>query len=169
VNVADYDKGKENYVKGLDVGGVSLVQTKESDKEKMMVNKGRDYKGIANIPIVKKKESIYNNGLNQSVKSTLFMPKELGLLELLGKCLWDDKNTVKDDSIVLEMKDIGVDQQDMQKSPTCVKTPHERIWSLKKVEKVLKTKEEEEQEPLWDELDTSLREEDAVSKVILIF
>jgi hypothetical protein len=43
------------------------------------------------------------------------------------------------------------------------------IWSLKKVEKVEKTKEEEEQEMLWDQVDTSLRELEAESMVILLF
>lgn len=168
VNVADCDKGKEHYVKGLDVGGVSLNQTKESDKEKMMENNERDYEGIANIPI-EKKESIDNHGLNQSVKNPHFMPKELRSLELLAQCYWERKNTMNKDSIVLEVNEDCVDRQDTQPPPVSVDTPHERIWSLKKAEKVEKTKEEEENEVIWDELETALRESEAVSKVIILF
>lgn len=168
VDVSDSDEGKE-HVKGLDAGGVSLVQTKqemikESRKQKMVENKGRDYKGIANIHIEKKNESIDNNGLIQSVKSTHFMWNEL----LLAKCYWDSMNTMKNDSTLFEFEEDGVDRQDTQPQPVSVETPPS-IWSLKKVEKVQKTMEEEENEVLWDELDTALRESDAVSMVILHF
>ncbi|RHN45026.1 putative DNA helicase chromatin remodeling SNF2 family [Medicago truncatula] len=164
VDVSDSDEGKE-HVKGLDAGGVSLVQTKqemikESRKQKMVENKGRDYKGIANIHIEKKNESIDNNGLIQSVKSTHFMWNEL----LLAKCYWDSMNTMKNDSTLFEFEEDGVDRQDTQPQPVSVETPPS-IWSLKKVEKVQKTMEEEENEVLWDELDTVLRESDAVSMI----
>ena len=173
MNVAHCDKGKAKYVGGLGVGGVSSVQTqqekmKESEKEKIVENKERDYTGIANIPIEKKKESIDNNGFNQSAKSPHFMPKELRSLELLAQCYWERKNTMKNDKIVLEFKDNGVDQRDTRPPPvTVVETP-QSLWSLKMVEKVEKTKEDEENEVLWDELDTALRESDAVSMVILL-
>jgi hypothetical protein len=97
------------------------------------------------------------------------MRKELHLAKLLADCYWGDKNdTMKNDSILLEIKDIAVDQRDTRLPPVCVETPS-LIWSLKKVEKVEKTKEEEEQEMLWDQVDTSLRELEAESKVILLF
>jgi len=173
-NVGDSDRGKDQFVKGLDVGGVSSVQkrqqkTKESDKQKTMENKGRHCKSRANICSGEKKESTENNDLNQSVKSTHFTRKELRSLELLVKCYWERKNTMKNDSIVLEVNDDGVDQQDSRPPPVSVDTPRERIWSLKKVDKVQKTKEQEEQEVLWDEFDTVLRESDAESMVILLY
>ncbi|XP_039688706.1 SNF2 domain-containing protein CLASSY 3 [Medicago truncatula] len=169
-NVGDSDRGKDQFVKGLDVGGVSSVHRKqekmnESDKQKTMENKRRDYKGRANICNGEKKESIDTNGLNQSVKSTHFTRKELRSLELLVKCYWERKNTINNDSIVLEDNDDGVGQQDTWPPPVSVETPRERIWSLKKVEKVEKTKEEEEEEVLWDEFDTARRESDAESMI----
>jgi hypothetical protein len=128
-----------------------------------------DHKGGVNIWSGEKKATMENNGLNRRVNSTLFMRKELHLAKLLADCYWGDKNdTMKNDSILLEIKDIAVDQRDTQPPPVCVETPS-LIWSLKKVEKVEKTKEEEEQEMLWDQVDTSLRELEAESKVILLF
>ena len=173
-NVGDSDRGKDQFVKGLNVGGVSSVQKnqekmKGSDKQKTMENKRRDYKGRANICNGEKKESIDNNGLNQSVKSTHFTRKELRSLKLLVKCYWERKNTMNNDSIALEVNDDGVGQQDIRPPPVSVETPRERIWSLKKVEKVHKTKEEEEGELLWDEFDTASRESNAESMVILLF
>ncbi|XP_045798287.1 SNF2 domain-containing protein CLASSY 4-like [Trifolium pratense] len=170
VNVDDYDEGKE--VKGLGVGGVSLFQAKQekmrfSDTQKMPENKGRDYRGRVNIWNGEKKATMENNGLNRRVNSTLFMRKELHLAKLLAECYWGDKNdTTKNDSIQLEIKDVAdaVDRRDSRPPPVCVETPS-LIWSLKKVEKVEKTKEEEEQEMLWDQVDTSLREIEAESMI----
>jgi hypothetical protein len=168
----DYDEGKQ-HGKGLAVRGVSLFQAKQenmwfADTQKMSENKGRDYKDKVNFWNGEKKTTVENNGLNRRVNSTLFMRKELRLAKLLADCYWGDKNdTMKNDSILLEIKDIAVDQRDTQPPPVCVETPS-LIWSLKKVEKVEKTKEEEEQEMLWDEVDTSLRELEAESMVILL-
>jgi hypothetical protein len=168
----DYDEGKQ-HGKGLAVRGVSLFQAKQenmwfANTQKMPENKVMDYKGRVNIWSGEKKTTMENNGLNRRVNSTLFMRKELRLAKLLADCYWGDKNdTTKNDSILLEIKDVAVDRRDTRPPPVCVETPS-LIWSLKKVEKVEKTKEEEEQEMLWDEVDTSLRELEAESMVILL-
>ena len=170
VNVGDSDEGKQKHVKGLGVGGVSSPQakqekTRDSDKPKMTENKGGDCKGRFRIRNGEKKESMDNNGLTK-----MFVPKELCLAKLLAECFWGNKNTMKKDSIVWEVKDGSDDRRDRdaRSPPVCVETPPQ-IWSLKKVEEVQKTKEEEEQEPLWDQMDTALRESEAESMVIMLF
>lgn len=142
-------------------------KTKDSDKQEKMEMKGRDYKGRANTHSGEKKESIDKNGLNQRGKSRVFMPKELRLVELLAEYYWGNKNNkVQNDSPVLEMKDVI--RHDTRPPPVCNETAP-LIWSLKKVEKVQKTKSQEEEEVLWDKMDTSLRELEAESMVILLF
>jgi len=168
VNVGDSDEGKQKHVKGLVVGGVSSPQAKQekmrdSDKPKMTENKEGDCKGRVRIRNGEKKESMDNNGLTK-----MFVPKELRLAKLLADCFWGNKNTMKKDSIVFEGKDGSDDRRDTRSPPVYVETP-QSIWSLKKVEEVQKTKEEEEQEPLWDQMDTALRESEAESMVILLF
>ena len=106
VKVVDSHEGKGKYGKGLDVGGVSLVQTKEEE--------------------------------------------------------------MKNEPVVFEFKYDAVDRRERQPPPVPVETPPS-IWSFKKVGKVQKTKEDEEEEVLWDEMETALRESKAVSKVILLF
>ncbi|XP_013448426.2 SNF2 domain-containing protein CLASSY 3 [Medicago truncatula] len=166
VNVGDSDEGKQKHVKGLGVGGVSSPQAKQekmrdSDKPKMTENKGGDCKSRFRIRNGEKKESMNNNGLTK-----MFVPKELCLAKLLAECFWGNKNTMKKDSIVLEVKDGNDDwrDRDTRSPPVCVETPPQ-IWSLKKVEEVQKTKEELEQEPLWDQMDTALRESEAESMI----
>ncbi|GAU48259.1 hypothetical protein TSUD_174970, partial [Trifolium subterraneum] len=168
VNVDDCYEGK--HVKGLGVEGVSLFQAKQEkkrflDAQKMPENKGRDYKGRVSIWNGEKKATMENSGLNRRVNSTLFMRKELRLAKLLAECYLGDKNdNMKNDPILLEIKDDTIDRRDTRPPPVCVETPS-LIWSLKKVEKVEKTKEEEEQEMLWDQVDTSLRELEAESMI----
>ncbi|CAK8561323.1 unnamed protein product [Lathyrus sativus] len=168
VTVDDYDEGKEQCVRGLGVERVSLFQTKQeklgdSDKHTIMESKERDHEGRANICNGEKKESMDNNGLmNQRDKNTLFLPKELRLTKRLAEFYWGNKTTVKnDDSIVMEVKGDVVDQQ----PPLVSVETHPLIWSLKKVKKLQKTKEEEEEELLWDEMNASLREEEAESMI----
>ncbi|XP_058745807.1 SNF2 domain-containing protein CLASSY 4 [Vicia villosa] len=233
VNVGDSDEGKEQYVRGLGVEGVSLFQTKQEkmggsdkhtimesnerdheyraniyngeknesmenkgrghegraniyngekkefmenkgrdhegrakiyngEKKEFMENKGRDHESRVNIYNDEKKESMDNNGLmNQRDKNTLFLPKELRSTKRLAEFYWGNKTTVKNDSIVMEVKGDVVDRQ----PPLVSVEVHPLIWSLKKVKKLQKTKEEEEEQVLWDEMNASLREEEAESMI----
>ncbi|CAK8541314.1 unnamed protein product [Lathyrus sativus] len=136
---------------------------KDSDKQKMMEMKGRDYKGRAYTHSGEKKESMDKNDLNQRGKSTVFKPKELRLVELLAEYYWGNKkNKTQNDSPVLELKDVI--RHDTRPPPVCNETAP-LIWSLKKVEKVQKTKSEEEEEALWDKMNTTLRELEAESMI----
>ncbi|KAL5057743.1 hypothetical protein RYX36_029347 [Vicia faba] len=121
--------------------------------------KGRDYKGRANIRSGgEKKESMDTKCLNQS---RVFMPKETRLVELLAEYYWGNKNNkIQNGSPVLEMKDVI--RHDKHPPPVCNGTAP-LIWSLKKTEKVQKTKSEEEEEALWDQMDATLRELEAES------
>ncbi|CAI8612422.1 unnamed protein product [Vicia faba] len=164
------DEEKMQYVQGLGVDDESgsSIQTKQkemksSEKQKITEMKGRDYKSRANAGSGEKKESMDKNGLNQRGKSTVFRPKELRLVELLAEYYWGNKNNkTQNDSPVLEMKDVI--RHDKHPPPICNETAP-LIWSLKKVEKVQKTKNEEEEEVLWDQIETTLRELEAESMI----
>ncbi|KAL5057744.1 hypothetical protein RYX36_029348 [Vicia faba] len=164
------DEEKMQYVQGLGVDDESgsSIQTKQkemksSEKQKITEMKGRDYKGRANAGSGEKKETMDKNGLNQRGKSTVFRPKELRLVELLAEYYWGNKNNkTQNDSPVLEMKDVI--RHDKHPPPICNETAP-LIWSLKKVEKVQKTKNEEEEEVLWDQIETTLRELEAESMI----
>ncbi|GAU48252.1 hypothetical protein TSUD_174900 [Trifolium subterraneum] len=176
VKVGDSVEGKEKHVTGLGVGGVSSVQIKQEmvddlDKEKMMEDKPREEsKGKINIQNGVKKESVDNNGFNQRGKTTHAIPKKLSLAQYLAELYQSNKeDTVKNESIVLEMNDDGVDQKDTRQPPVCAETPS-LIWSLKRV--VQKTEEEKEMDkeleknkPLWDEMERAIRESEAESEI----
>jgi len=83
-NVGDSDEGKDQYV-----GGVSSVRTKqgqkkESDKQKMMENKGRDYKVGANIRNGAKKGE-ENEVLWEELDAALRESKAVSKVNLLFK------------------------------------------------------------------------------------
>ncbi|XP_058760431.1 SNF2 domain-containing protein CLASSY 4-like [Vicia villosa] len=144
-------------VRGLRVGDES---DSINQKQKMIDRKGSDYKGRASSSSGEKKESMELR-LNQRGKSTVFMPKELRLHQLLAEYYWGNKNSrIQNDSPVLEMKDVI--RRDTRSPPVCTVTAP-LIWSLKKAEKVQKTKSEKEEEVLWDKMETSLRELEAES------
>ncbi|KAI5430493.1 hypothetical protein KIW84_034904 [Lathyrus oleraceus] len=159
VNLGDSEEGKEQKVRGLGdgEGRVSMNQT----EEKVIKNKGRDYKDKASVQNDKKKATVANKGLNQRGKNTLFMAKELRLFELLAEFYFGNKsNTVKNDSTPND----GVSRSETRPPTASVETPP-LIWSLKKREVVQKTKEEEELAKLWDEMERSLREMEAESMI----
>ncbi|XP_058741323.1 SNF2 domain-containing protein CLASSY 4-like [Vicia villosa] len=169
VIIGDFDEEEMQSVQALGVNDESdsSIQTKQkemksSEKQKMTEMKGSNYKGRASSNSGEKKESV-ELCLNQRGKSTVFMPKELRLRQLLAEYYWGNKNSrIQNDSPILEMKDVI--WRDTRSPPVCNETAP-LIWSLKKVEKVQKTKTEEEEEVLWDIMDTSLRELDAESMI----
>ncbi|XP_058747516.1 SNF2 domain-containing protein CLASSY 4-like [Vicia villosa] len=170
VVIGDCVEEKMQSFRGIGVGDESdsCIQTqqkkvKASDKQQMMEMKESIYKGRANTHSGGKNKSTDQNGSNQRGKSTVFRPKELRLVELLAEYYWGNKNNkIKNDSPVLEIKDVI--RQDTRPPPVCNETTP-LIWSLKKAEKVQKTKNEEEEEVLWDQMDTSLRELEAESMI----
>ncbi|CAI8612568.1 unnamed protein product [Vicia faba] len=160
LNVASQTKKEKNVSdEGIGDGEASgcTIQT----EEKVIKNKGRDYKGKATIQNERKKATVAaNKGLNQKGKNTFFTRKELRLFELLAEFYWGNKdNTVKNDSTPLEVKN-----DETRIPPASVET-RPLIWSLKKKEVVQKSKEEEEAAQLWDELERSLREMEAESMI----
>ncbi|CAL5196743.1 unnamed protein product [Lathyrus oleraceus] len=161
VNICNGEKKEPMENKERDHGG--SVNICNGEKKEFMESKERDHEGRVNICNGEKKESMDNNGLmNQRDKSTLFLPKELRLTKRLAEFYWGNKTTVKnDDFIVMEVKGDVVDQQ----PPLVSVETHPLIWSLKKVKKIQKTKEEEEEQVLWDEMNASLREEEAESMI----
>ncbi|XP_058741322.1 SNF2 domain-containing protein CLASSY 4-like [Vicia villosa] len=169
VIISDFDEEKIQPARGLgiDDGIDSSIHTKQkemksSEKQKMTEMKGRDYKGRASTSSGEKKESMELR-LNQRGKSTVFMPKELRLVELLAEYYWGNKNNkIQNDSPVLEMKDVI---RHYTRPPPVSNVTAPLIWSLKMVEKVQKTKNEKEEEVLWDQIDTTLRELEAESMI----
>jgi hypothetical protein len=150
------------------------------DKKRGVSNNEKKKKDLDNSDKQKKME---NNAFNQRAKNAYFTTKDLSLVKLLAECYSDKKNSMKNDPVLSEGyrdndndddDDDDVNQCDTRKPPVCVETP--LIWSLKKVQEVELTEEEEDErrkneslKPIWDEMEMLTNESEAESKVILLF
>jgi hypothetical protein len=198
--ISDFDNGEEK--KGLRIPNNAEEEDKEDnldplwheydkclmEEEEQQLREVKDKKrGVSNNEKKKKdldnsdkQKKMENNAFNQRAKNAYFTTKDLSLVKLLAECYSDKKNSMKNDPVLSEgysdndNDDDDVNQCDTRKPPVCVETP--LIWSLKKVQEVELTEEEEDErrkneslKPIWDEMEMLTNESEAESKVILLF
>ncbi|WJX75977.1 hypothetical protein P8452_59451 [Trifolium repens] len=148
------------------------------DKKRGVSNNEKKKKDLDNSDKQKKMESNAFNQRGQRAKNADFTTKDLSLVKLLAECFSDKKNSMKNDPVLSEGysdndnddDDDDVNQCDTRKPPVCVETP--LIWSLKKVQEVELTEEEEDErrkneslKPIWDEMEMLTNKSEAESKI----